>query len=161
MTEDELAVDELIVALQSPGDAETRADAADALGEYGGPAAVAALIGVLDHPSDMVRVSAAMALGECRDPAAVPALRPLLDGPEPNARGAACLALGQIGGPDALPLLLARAGDGLAPVRGAVAWALGELKDLGGWAALRTLEKDPDIEVADAAREALHKLRSR
>ena len=90
---------------------------------------------------------------------AVEPLKQASDEADENVRGAAVVALGQIGDRRALPWLLARATDDSAVVRGAVAWALGALRDPQARETLERLGADPDLDTADAAREALAKLR--
>jgi HEAT repeat protein len=88
---------------------ETRAEAALALSDLGGPEQVQPLLDALDPGADARDNEAiARALGTLADPRATPALSKLVDDPTapPAVIGKALLALGQIGDPAALPALL-------------------------------------------------------
>ena len=152
-------IDSWISQLQHSGSADARADAAEELGEFGGGPAIAALISALTDPADAVKVSAALALGELRVPEATGTLQEFLAAPDPNLRGAAAVALGQIGLPGTAARLLPLTRDPVAAVRGGCAWALGTLGDSSAYEVLARLAGDSDTDVADAAQEAVRRLR--
>ncbi|PKL77046.1 MAG: hypothetical protein CVV27_07195 [Candidatus Melainabacteria bacterium HGW-Melainabacteria-1] len=72
---------DLCQQLQS-GDLKARCDAAEALGEYGLPEAVPALLTALGDPSPKLRKKACEALGLIGSEAALPGLRQALADPE-------------------------------------------------------------------------------
>lgn len=152
-------------------DADTRADAANALGHVlrlqpRSPAVVDALIGALGDPDDQVRVAAGIALATegVRAPAALPGLVDVLrDSAHADVRSYAANILGTFG-PAALtaaPALTAALNDADAGVRRAAAAALGQIGPAAMSAsptavpALARLARDPVEHVRLSTIEAL------
>lgn len=176
-------VEDLIIALRSRN-ADTRYEAAVALGKLGDPEAIDPLQEALSDPEPGVRWVAMEALGAIGEPA-IDALISLLSSPEVDTRWGAAIALGDIGSTEAIgPLAAAlededryvrtRAALALAAIGEAAIEALGGVADTGSvgarWAAALALGKiesgagvpvlvrllsDPDASVRWKAAEAL------
>jgi HEAT repeat protein len=89
-----------------PGSRNAAASALERLG----PAAVAALLPVLERPSPELRTAALEILGQLGDHGATSAVVRRLGDEDPNTRAAAAEALGKIGGADAVAALQATLG---------------------------------------------------
>jgi len=162
-----------------------RAQAAEMLGQLRLRAAVPALVGALDDPSEDVRTVAARSLAAIRDPAAVPALAgaladpsrwtlslvaenlmamgpsavpPLLEllaGDEHNVRVAAIQILGEIRDPAATPALIGVLDESDLNLRAQAAAALGKLGGPDAERALLAALDDPQWQVRAQAAKAL------
>lgn len=106
---------------------DTRASAAQTLGESRMPIAVEELIHALDDPSYAVRVTAAVALGRIGDRRAVEALVGKLDDGVANIGVEAAEALGEIGDPSATTALIEELRNPDPRVSQAAAAALGKI----------------------------------
>jgi len=153
------AVEPLIAALRDP-DAAVRAFAALALEEIGDARAVEPLIAALRDPDIDVRIFAAWALGKIGAPAVEPLIA-ALRAPDKYMRRGAARALGKIGAPAVEPLIAALR-DPNADVRWEAAYALGKIDDARALPELERLAReDPSPHLADAAREAIARIRER
>jgi HEAT repeat protein len=114
--------------LTDPAEPVRRA-AANALGEFGDPAALPALRDALDDNSETVRLWAIKSLGRLRDRESVDRLIGLLDSPDSGFRSYAAQALGDIGDQRGTEPLLAHLDDPSGTVQIAVCLALRRLGD--------------------------------
>lgn len=122
-------VDGLLKALQDQ-ESNVRQAAAHALGTYGDPRAVTALVASLQEQDPEVRHQAAYALRAIGDARAIEALVQALDDAEPAVVQEAAIALASLGATQAVPSLLALLADPTGPLTsrlGAVL-ALGHLR---------------------------------
>lgn len=135
-----------------------------ALGDAGPDAAgaVPALIDLLDHPTDRVKINAAIALGNIGGPAsdAVEALLAYFDHPNDELRETVAESLGAIGpaARSAVPALAERLSDPSSDVRIEAAWALGEIGGAHAVEALIPALRDPHPDVQAWAVRSLAKL---
>ena len=140
----------LYATVQNQG-AETRWEAARALGRIGDRAGVTALRHALTDAVPQVREAAAYALGQLGDPAAVPDLCRCLYDPVEMVAPRAAAALGLIRDESAVPALCGVVVTGVPATR---CEALGALAGIGNDRAVRTLcdaLTDPDSAVRRAA----------
>ncbi len=145
----------LIRSLQDP-QAGARRAAALALGEREAPAAVGALLQVLEQDTDVgVRGAAARALGKIEDPSAMDALARAIRDPDSTVRSEAARAIGEFRLPAAPPALLEALQDSHPRVRRAAARAVGEIGDSNAVPQLTLLIRDSDPKVRRAAVRAL------
>ncbi len=133
------AIESLIASLNAP-DSEVRQSAVAALGQIGTTPAIQALISLLRNPDDPMRSQAAFALAKV-GPAAVEPLINALSDSDANVRFNAARILGQIGDAHALPALERVAETDRGMARGTAPLSL--------------------VNIADAARQAIDKIRSR
>jgi len=112
---------------------------------------------LLDQP--LICNSALFTLGRFDAPAAVAAARARLAHPEPLVRTSSRYYLIEQLGKAAIPEFLPAASEKDAPTRRSAAVVLGKHADRRGVPALLTLLRDPDAEVAAAAKLALEKIR--
>jgi len=155
------AVDPLIIALCDDS-VRVRWNAANALGKIKDIRAVEPLIATLRDTDEYVRSCAADALGEIKDTRAVEPLIVALRDPDKWVRSRAATALGKIGDVRAVDPLIAALGDADEYVRECTADALGKIGVPRALAALERVEhKDAKESVADAAREAIARIRAR
>lgn len=159
--ESAIAFPYLLRALKD-SDAWVRYYAARAIGWHGYPEAVEALEElVFCDPAYPVRAAAIEALGRVGGTHAVAILAPLIEAAETNSDlvRVALIALGQIGHPNSLPPLRAAL---RSPEPERRIWAIRALGQRGGTGvegALQALATtDPELEVVQAAIEALQKL---
>lgn len=149
-----------------------RREIASALGETHSQSAVQPLLELLSADKEIsVRAAAAVALGQIRDESAVPALTQVLSGVSPNKKSksredefvmrAAAQALGQIGSRAGVSVLISTLTNetGSLDIRRAAAEALGLIGDPAATQALQTAIAANDPYLAEAAREALRRLR--
>ncbi len=151
------AVGIFLQALLSDGDASVRSEIVNVLRVLRSVEAVEALIEVLrNDPVADVRAGAALTLGLIKDNRALP---PLFDARNDDVasevREEAEVALGLWTRADLEPILR---GDYDVPSRIIAAWILGEYGDNLAVPALSYALADPDIEVQEAAQEALKKM---
>ena len=159
-TGDSRAVDSLITALRDQ-DAGVRKSAAEALGKIGNARAVKPLITALRDQEAGVRRSAAGALGKIGNAKAIKSLISVLSDSEASVQRCAAEALEKIGKPAVKPLIAE-----LRALETQVRWFAADiLGRLGDNRALPELERvareDKDIFVADAARNAIARIRQR
>lgn len=155
--------DDIVRNLQS-GNPVVREDTAKLARNVGGDEVVKALIGVLDDPSEAVRVNAVDSLAELGDASAVePLIEVLRNDSSALVKREAVEALGRIGDPRAVPALidyieqhLAQKG-GTAPLN--AIWALGNIGDARALPLLSKLHDDQDIYVSWNATVALRALK--
>lgn len=131
------AVPEVIGLLLSDPAVAVRRAAANALGEFGDPAALPALRQALDDDSETVQLWAIRSIGRLRDRESVDHLIDLLDSPDSGFRSYAAQALGQIGDQRATEPLISHLGDSSGTVQIAICLALRELGDSRAIPALR------------------------
>ncbi len=154
----EAACEPLLRKLAERGEVNTRAWAAEVLGQLKHPRAVPALLACLADLHDQVRSRAAGALGKIGDRHAVPELIHLMLGdPVPYVRIQSVRALGAIGDPRALHHLIDSLKDGEWWVRVRVIEALEQLGERAVEPLLLALE-DPDTEVRQRAAMTLERL---
>jgi energy-coupling factor transporter ATP-binding protein EcfA2 len=135
--------------------------AVDALAKIGMPA-VEPLISALSDPDENVRSGAVKALGKIGDPYAVELLIPMLSDTDPIVLWLTVLALGEIGDAKAVEALIATLNNPDELVRFSAAYALGKIGDARALPELELLAReDPSSRVADAAREAIARIRER
>jgi HEAT repeat protein len=133
----ELEAEETVAALREAlGERTTGHNAARALGQIGGPAAVSALIGVLESEHQGVRLGAIEGLGRIGDRVATPALMRLLGDENTAIRSRTIQALGRLGAEEVVPQLVEALQDEGKAVRNA---ALRSLAQLGGPRSLSAL----------------------
>ena len=155
------AVEPLIVALRSQYN-DVRWRSAEALGRIGDARAVEPLIAALNDRNERVRRSAAEALGRVGDTRAVKSLIDALSDRDEIVRGSAASALGRVGDARAVESLVAALNDPNGGVRRRAADALGRIGDARALPELeRVVREDKDIFVADAARNAIARIRQR
>ena len=146
-----------------------RREVAYALGESGSRAAIAPLANLLGADKEMsVRAAAAVALGRIKDESAVIALAKAIDERPPKkkageydfVRRAAIESLGEIRSPAAVSVLSSVLTNEQSSLdtRRAAATALGKIGDNSAVAALQAAVHSDDPYLAEAAREALHRL---
>jgi HEAT repeat protein len=128
------AVSDLL--LTDPADSVRRA-AANALGEFGDPAASPALRRALDDESTTVQLWVIKSIGRLRDRESVERLTGFLDSPNWGYRSYAAQALGDIGDQRATEPLLAHLDDPKGAVQIAICLALCRLGDSRAIPALR------------------------
>src|SRR5437763_87632 len=122
-----MTLEEALSELQSP-EPRVHLRAIRWLRVLGGPRAVAALIGALEHPSADVQVQAARALGAMKAGEAVPTLIAQSQKEMPVADRALCIeALAEIGDQRAVPALTAALRDPSARIVTDAAQALASL----------------------------------
>jgi len=127
----EAAVPALLHYLESDDD-NTRAYAAEALGQVGDPSTVEQLTKLLEDESWFVRESGVMALSNVGGPSAVRGLATALKDKHAGVRRWAVIGLGDIGGSEATAILESAAGDTEQNVREAVAEALKKIRAAPG-----------------------------
>jgi HEAT repeat protein len=158
------AVRALEIVLRQDPDRGVRVDAADALGQLGGPDATALLVekAASTDESD-VRGAAVIAIETSRDSSAIPGLINLFrlnrGQDDVVAQIGARRALLKIGAP-AMPQLLQALNDPSAKVREAVVEVLGEMGNPEVADRLTGLQADPDPAVRRAVESALAKLKA-
>ncbi len=152
----EPARDGLLTSLRD-GNERVRWGAALALGSIGGESAVAALVGALRDPDPEVRQQACGALGDIGE-AAVPSLIEALATDEDDLHREAVAALDLVGHPAVARLIAALGSDDRRISTGAAA-ALGEIGDPRSVDALIAAAQDEQMEVREAARQALGSIR--
>ena len=124
----ELEAEETVAVLREAlGERTTGHNAARALGQIGGPAAVSALIEALESEHQGVRLGAIEGLGRIGDRAAVAALMQLLGDENTAIRSRAIQALGRLGAEGEVPMLVEALHDEEKVVRNAALWSLGRL----------------------------------
>ncbi|HBB86091.1 MAG TPA: hypothetical protein DC047_00575 [Blastocatellia bacterium] len=166
----------LLIPLLADKDEFVRREVAFALGKTRSQSGVQPLIERLTtDKKDSVRGAAAVALGEIRDASATLSLAETLSPgfgvASPSSRKskkekdlfllrAAARSLGQIGSRNGLPGLIAALQDEKMPddVRREAAVALGLVGDAAAVPALRSVEVARDPYLAEAAREAIHRI---
>jgi HEAT repeat protein len=150
--------DTLAQQLATSRDANTRAWAAEILGQLGSPRAVGTLLNALGDINDQVRARAAGALGKLQDRQSVPQLIHLmLSDPVPFVRIQSVRALGAIGDQRALHHLIDSLKDGEWWVRIRVIEALEQLGESAVEPLYLALE-DTDTEVRARAAMTLERL---
>jgi HEAT repeat protein len=121
------------IAGDDEADINLRASAATALGRLGGPAAVDALLPLLEEGEELLVVHALDALRNCAARVPVAAIEPLVA--RKFTRKAAASVLGRAGDPAALPVLMPLLDDPMAGVRAVAASSLlsldEDLRELG------------------------------
>jgi HEAT repeat protein len=145
-----------------------RREAASALGETRHRSAVTTLSGLLADKEPSVRAAAAIAMGQIRDESAVTALAQVLSGTNKKKQEdefvmrAAADALGEIGSRAGAPVLISLLGNEMTPVdvQRAAARSLGLIGDPAARPALQGALSAADPYLAEAAREALRRLRA-
>jgi HEAT repeat protein len=153
-----MTLDEALTELQSP-DPRGHLRAIRWLRVLGGPRAVAALIGALQHPSADVQAQAARALGAMKALEAVPALIAQVQQSMPVAdRVLRIEALAEIGDPRAVPALTAALRDPSARIVTDAAQALVSLGDPRATGPLLQALNHPDWSIRCAVAAALGKL---
>jgi HEAT repeat protein len=136
-----------------------RSRSAESLGNTGDLRAVEPLTGLLTDPVPDVVWVALLALGKLRDPRAINSILTCLESPDRWTRQGAAWALGEIGDQRTALIIAPLLTDRKKGVRIAAAEALGKLGDPRFAVALRErLDDDDDVEVRQAAKEALQKL---
>ncbi len=135
-----------------------RGEAARALGQIAGRAAVPELMRGAADEDAFVRKCSASALGGLGDESAVPALLPLLEAPEKDVREAGAAALGKLKAREAVPNLLPLLGGPDEAVRQAAGQALGEIADPGSVEALAQVLRDGIAGARQVAAEVLGKM---
>ncbi len=140
--------------LHDPDD-QVRLRAIQTLGSARVAAAVAPLLGLLEHENPLLRATVVEALGRIGDARAVAPLLARLDDDFALVQVAAVTALGHLRDVRAAAPLLARAADPDAPYRLQALGALGEIGEPAGVRLLFSLISDPDVKVRVAAREGL------
>jgi HEAT repeat protein len=151
------AVEPLLGALNNPNVVVSSAAAAG-LGELGDKRAVAPLITIVSDPKSpaSTREAAAGALGTLGDRRAVQPLIATLTDPNDRLRWYAAMALGKLGNGEAVkPLCHVVISDPVPNVREAAAMSLGPLRNKEAVDALAKAVNDADLNVANAARDAL------
>jgi HEAT repeat protein len=152
-------LDILVDILVSEADYGVRADAAGALGYLEDIAAFEPLVRAFNEDVDwLVRFSAVVALGNLRDLRAKDTLLQALKAPEEVIQQAAIAALGEIGAEDTVDAIVrfVPSPDWLSRQR--LAEALGRMPSEKSRSALRYLSKDPNGNVAAAAKISLERL---
>jgi HEAT repeat protein len=150
-------VREVLVA-QLASDAETRADAACALGRLGDPTATPALVAHYDTAPPLVRLAILDALADLAEPSAGPLLVRLLEDEDAEVRRSAVVALARMGTPIALAYLAFAARDDHWEVRATVVEVLAGDAALAMKATLEQLCLDDNPLVASRARRRLEDL---
>jgi HEAT repeat protein len=158
------AVRALQAVLRDDPDRHVRIDAADALGQLGGPDATALLVEKAASTDESpVRGAALIAIETSRDPSAIPGLinvfRLNRGQDDVVAQIAAGRALLKIGAPS-VPELLQALSDPSANVRRAVVDVLGEMGNPEVADRITGLQADPDPAVRTAVAGALAKLKA-
>lgn len=153
-------VEGLIKKLNS-SDSNTRARAAEALGELKDERAIVPLVNTLKNAEDSnVRQKAAESVAKIGN--ANEALRPLIGALKHDdwrVRYRAAQAIGTLGDPRPAPDLIKALEDPVKDVRKSAAWALGEVGNSRGVEPLiRTIKNDESSEVRDEAKKAVVKL---
>jgi HEAT repeat protein len=154
----------LVVALND-GDLVVRAAAATAIGAFGASASSAAidLRRALAQSDPWIRLGAATSLVRVDPPAAdaFAALTKLAVDANGDVRWRTVIALGSLASKDGVPILVDRLNDRSAEVRKAAAASLGQLGAIAVEAVtpLEEMAKSRDEEIADAANQALAKIR--
>ena len=134
------ALDAIVEAAQCH-DVDVRRIAVDALANFAGEKAIAALVKALSDPDESVQWYAARGLEE-HGPAAISALVTALG--DESVAATAAASLGRIGDAETLRPLLAQVGSATGETKAAIVWSIGEL-----------LNRHPDSPHAAAARKAL------
>jgi len=127
-----------------------------ALIEIGGPS-VRPLAGLLEDPSENLRMEAIAALGQMKDPSATAALIAALKSPDAGVRSRAAFGLGKTKDKDGVEPLIAALQDAEPDVRQQAAFALGQMDDPRKIEALTAVLDDPDPTVRAAASNALQR----
>jgi len=149
----------LVQLLETDSDYGIRADAAGALGYLEDARALEPLVRALyEDTSWLVRFSAAVSLGNLKDSRASEVLIQALDSTEVVLQQAAIAALGEIGDVESVYRLLEFAGSEDWLLRQRLAEALGNLPVSKSISALKYLQKDSNIPVAQAAAFSLQRL---
>jgi len=156
-TGDEISV--LISALINDQSRDTRADAAEVLGEIGDKRAVEPLIDALKDADCMVQWNAAEGLGKIGDKRAIEPLIITLKAENDILRERAAEALGEIGDARAVEPLIGALNDEDEGVRSSAAEALGKIGDVRAVQPLINALKDEDWYVRSSAETALKKIR--
>lgn len=108
---------------------DVRCDAAEALGQIGGPEAADALIGALDDENSHVGLKVVKALAGFKDPGTIQRLIVASKHSNSDVRQRAVSVLGQMGAPIAVEPLISALKDGKWSIRSGAAQALGEIGD--------------------------------
>jgi HEAT repeat protein len=138
-------------------DPRVRARAAEALGTIGGASAVAPLLNALGDADGTTATAAVLALSRIGAPAIGPLVARLQAGGDDTVAYRVSQALGMIGRPAVDPLLAA-AQNGKPGARWA-AITLGQIGDPRATPALQALSGSPDPDTANAASEALARVK--
>jgi PKD repeat protein len=145
----------LISALINDKSSDTRADAAEVLGEIGDARAVEPLIDALRDVDYTVQWDAAEALGKIGDKRAVEPLITTLKAEDGYLQDLAAEALGEIGDAEAVEPLIGALKDEEGDVRSSAAGALGKIGDKRAVEPLIITLKDEDEFVRGCAADAL------
>jgi HEAT repeat protein len=149
----------LVEILVSEADYGVRADAAGALGYLEDVQAFEPLVRAFYEDTDwLVRFSAVVALGNLRDLRARDTLLQALKAPEEVIQQAAIAALGEIGATDTVDAIVQFVPSPEWLSRQRLAEALGCMPSEKSLSALRYLAKDPNANVAAAAKISLERL---
>lgn len=145
----------IISALRNDENSDTRADAAEVLGEIGNKRAVEPLIDALRDADCTVQWGAAEALGKIGDKKAVEPLITTLKTEDEYLRERAAEALGEIGDARAVEPLIGALNDKDEGVRSSAAEALGKIGDVRAVEPLINALKDEDWYARCNVAEAL------
>lgn len=142
-------------ALTYTRDGRVRADAAEALGEFGAAGALVALIEALVDENWAVRKAAGLAIQQMRDVRELEPFLVALRGQTQETRLLAAEALGQLRDARAVEPLVGALADRSWDVRAAAARALGAIADARAVSPLMVAMRESDLGVRDAAADAL------
>ncbi len=147
-----------VIKLVNDRDAYVRAQAAQALGAFGGPEVMRALRQAMQDENPAVRAAATGACARIADGGAVDLLLVTLRDETALVRKNSAMALGRIGQPAAIDPLIATLKDAEPDVRAAAAVALGALQVKAAVPALIAAMADDHHCVGYAANDALFKI---
>jgi len=151
--------DSLLQAVRDPADPDVRRRALEAVGYFGGNAAVEAEIARAYDESGLLPASAVHAMGRNMNHRWAPLLLKEAKSAEPLMRFAAAQALGELGERANAPALLPLLEDDDSEVQLAAVWALGQLGGRVAQQALQMLGADLDPALQEAVDEALTEIR--
>ena len=161
MLGDQRAIGPLVDATLKNTSEKVSEQAAEALGQLGGPSAADALIVSLQDKSATTRRRAIRALGKLRDPRAVEPLAATAKDQDVGVREAAVKALSQLKDPRTIEALLGALKDPATSIRSAAATALGQSRDARAVEPLIAALADANASVRSSVIKALGEMGDR